>query len=87
MKTQLLCLAMIALPSVVMAQAGQIPPTDPQSKRQQENPVVTGPAPAGTPAPMNDTAKTNTPPITSTAPAGAEPKATSDKKGPLQPGN
>jgi hypothetical protein len=83
MKT--LGLALIMVPSLAMAQTGQTPPTDPQSKRQQENPVVTGPAPAGTPLP--DATKATAPAITSTAPAGADPKATSDKKGPLQSGN
>jgi hypothetical protein len=87
MKMKLLVLALIVAPTVAMAQAGQTPPTDPQSKRQQENPVVTAPAPEGSPAGVIDTAKTPTPAITSTAPVGADPKATSDKKGPLQPSN
>jgi hypothetical protein len=80
-------LVLVLIPSLAMAQAGQTPPTDPQSKRQQENPVVTGPAPAGTPPAVSDTAKAPTPAITSTAPVGADPKATSDKKGPLQSAN
>jgi hypothetical protein len=80
-------LALIMVPSLAMAQGGQTPPTDPQSKRQQENPVVTGPAPAGTPPAVTDTTKASAPPINSTAPVGADLKATNDKKGPLQSGN
>jgi hypothetical protein len=80
-------LALVMVPSLAMAQASQTPPTDPQSKRQQENPVVTGPAPAGTPPAVSDATKATAPPITSTAPVGADPKATSDKKGPLQSSN
>jgi hypothetical protein len=87
MKKFIIGLAMIVVPTLAFAQAGQNPATDPQSKRQQENPVVTGPAPIGTPSPEADTAKAPMPAQTSTTPVGADPKATTDKKGPLQQSN
>lgn len=92
-----LALAAAILPSVAFAQVAQSPPTDAQSKRQQESPVVnnsTGtpgnPTPGTAPAPTmdgtaNTTIKTD-PPITSTAPAGANPDAvTGGKTAPLAP--
>lgn len=93
-----LMLAVIAVPTLAMAQAAQSPPTDPQSKRQQESPAVNSPAgPAGSSASSappsidgtaNTTIKTE-PPITSTSPSGANPDATtgSSKTAPLEPKN
>jgi cytoskeletal protein RodZ len=92
-----LSIAAILLPTLAFAQNAQTPPTDPQSKRQQESPVVNAPAPStstttgattATP-PDGNTTGTNKvdPPITSTSPQGGNPKANTDKKGPLQPSN
>jgi len=87
------------LPSMAFAQAAQSPPTDAQSKRQQESPVVNNsvgtagnPTLGTTPAPTQDgtantTVKTDAP-ITSTAPTGANPNAvTGGKTAPLAPQN
>lgn len=87
------------IPSVVLAQSAQSPPTDAQSKRQQENPAVnnaTGtpaaPSNPNNPAPTRDgtantTVKTE-PPITTTTPEGANPDAvTGGKTTPLSPKN
>ncbi|MEQ1695772.1 MAG: hypothetical protein ABL901_08025 [Hyphomicrobiaceae bacterium] len=93
-----LSIAAILFPAIAFAQSAQSPPTDPQSKSQQESPVVNAPAPTtstttsqttATPPDGTDAgtaAKMDTP-ITSTSPAGADPESTTAKKGPLQPSN
>lgn len=93
-----LSIAALLLPSAAFAQTTQSPPTDPQSKQRQESPVVNAPAPATSTTTGQTTAvppdgnaagtavKTD-PPITSTSPEGANPNATTGKKGPLQPSN
>jgi hypothetical protein len=78
------------------AQEAQYPPTDPQSKRQQENPAVNGYGPSDvnrldTRRSTFDTNETTlTPgsdPISRTSPAGGEPALRTDKAGPLQEKN
>ena len=101
MKKMILAIATLGafIPGVVLAQSAQSPPTDPQSKRQQESPAVnnaTGtpaaPSNPNNPAPTpdgtaNTTVKTE-PPITTTTPEGANPNAvTGGKTAPLAPKN
>ena len=90
-----LSVAAIVLPTIVFAQVAQSPPTDVQSKRQQESPVVNSPAPSSStttgatteiPADPNMPAKMD-PPITSTSPEGGNANSVTGKKGPLQPSN
>ena len=98
MKTSIaLSLALVLLPSLAFAQAGQSPPTDPQSKRQQESPVVNNPAPSKLGADPDAATAGQTPPtdpqskrqeespvVNSPAPAGTSPPVTPDQKGPLK---
>jgi hypothetical protein len=86
---------LIATSSAAFAQS-QSPPTDPQSKRQQESPVVNAPGPyevdqMNTRSSTFDTNETTlTPgsdPISRTSPAGGEPALRTDKAGPLQEKN
>ncbi len=93
-----LSIAIIMLPTLAFAQAAQSPPTDVQSKRQQESPVVNSPAPATSsttgattvvPAegnPAGPPEKMDAP-ITSTSPVGGTPNSVTGKTGPLQPSN
>ena len=97
-KSVALTIALIVLPTLASAQTAQSPPTDPQSKRQQESPVVNAPSPSKLGADNAMTGQTpptgpqskrqeESPVVNSTAPAGANPPAATDKKGPLQGAN
>jgi hypothetical protein len=91
LKTIVTALAVVLVPTLAFAQAAQTPPTDPQSKRQQESPAVNnstvGPATANTPSPGAPEDKKPEPSITATSPAGANSNSENAKKGPLQPSN
>jgi cytoskeletal protein RodZ len=94
-----LSIAAMLLPTLAFAQEAQTPPTDPQSKRQQESPAVNAPAPststttgATTATPPDGDAAGSAankmdPPVTSTSPEGGAPGSVTGKKGPLQPSN
>ena len=90
-----LALLLSTVSGAAFAQDAQSPPTDPQSKRQQESPVVKGPGynetkqmQGSSTVDMNETTLTpGSDPIARTAPAGAVPELRTDKAGPLQEKN